>query len=75
MNPVHWYQSLKFKAFAASWLYLVCGWLTTCLTEDRWYWKGLLVSTILILGNIMKEWADPNIIGPINSLNKNNVKP
>lgn len=73
--PVAWYNSQKFKAYVGSWLVLVIGWMTQCLSSGAWEWKALAVSTLGMVSLVVNDWRRAEIIAPIARMNANNVQP
>ena len=71
--PVPWYQGQRFIALCQSSALLVLVWLIQSLTSNTWEWRGIAVA---VLGNVLlqlKDWWNPNIVGPFDFTNKNNV--
>jgi len=73
--PVAWYNSQKFKAYVGSWLVLVIGWMTQCLSSNAWEWKALAVSSLGMVSLVVNDWRRAEIIAPIDALNRKNFPP
>lgn len=72
--PVQWYRSQRFIALVQSSVLFVLGWLIQALSTDSWEWKPIAIA---LLGNIvlqLKDWWNPNVIGPAAFMNRTVTK-
>lgn len=78
MNPpVPWYSSLKFRSYVGGWFSLVIGWAIENVTTHQfdfhaYTWIAVTISTLTLLGAVVKDWASPDVTAPFSALNKNN---
>jgi hypothetical protein len=71
----NWLDSATIKHLSYALVYWALTWASVSLATDRWDWKYLAAGALSILIPAFQRLSQPDLVAPIDALNKRNPTP